>query len=60
MVDLNVEFVERIDDPDDPNFHGLAFASAFVGCASNPSINANGNLSTIVTTNEVSSSTLAK
>jgi hypothetical protein len=56
VVDLNVEFVERVDNPNDPNFCGLAFGSAFVGCASNPSINANGDMFTIVTINEVSSS----
>jgi hypothetical protein len=59
VVDLN-EFVERVDNPNDPNFCGLVFALASVGCAGNPSINANGNMSTIVTTNEVSSSTLTK
>jgi len=58
VVDLNVEFVERADNPNDPNFCGLAFALASIGCASNPNINANGNMSTIITTNEVSSSTL--
>jgi hypothetical protein len=57
VVDLNVEFVERVDNPHDPNFCGLAFASAFVGCASNLSINANGNISTTITANEVSSPT---
>ncbi len=60
VVDFNVEFVKRVDNPNDPNFCGLAFASASIGCASNVSINANANLSTTITTNEVSPSTLAK
>ncbi len=58
VVDLNVEFVKRVDNPNDPNFCGLTFASASIGCASNPSINANAKLSTTITTNEFSSSTL--
>jgi hypothetical protein len=31
VVDLSVEFVERVHNPNDPNFYGLTFASASIG-----------------------------
>jgi hypothetical protein len=60
VINLNVEFLEKVDDLDDSIFCGLVFASASIGCVSNPSTNANGNLSTTITTNQVILSTLAK
>lgn len=57
---LMLNLQKTVNNPNDPSFCGLGFASTSIGCASNPNINANGNMSTIVTTNEVSSSTLTK
>jgi hypothetical protein len=60
VVNLNVEFVNIVDDLVDPNFCGSTFAWTFVGCVGSPSIIVDGNLSTTVTTNKALWSTLAK
>ncbi len=57
MVDLSVEFV---DNPNDLDYCGSTSTSTSISCVGSPNITINGNLFTMVTTDEALWSTLEK